>query len=575
MKAAQHRVRLHAGLSARVTTLFVVLGLLSSFSSPAEAARKRVKSARIEKPKPLWPALNKWDTAAEKEFSEFVAHLGKARADRVCLRLNSCLLDPRANKLWSPEDRVLKVYADCADLPYVLRAYFAYKTKRPFQWTRVIRGKRYTGHNSPRDFIDYTNPDVRSVPRLLRRVKRCVQSGFYRMSGDLEETDTYPVDVRPAFVTPGTVYYDPRGHVLIVYSVEENGTVRMLAGHPDNTLTHTTLGPQFTIGRRHNGGGFRNWRHYTMTQTDPETFTFTRETNAQIIARKGGLDPDAQYLKTYDVDGFKVTYFEWVRGRLSLRGLKIDPMQVFDEKIETLCNDIQERVDAVQIALNARIHLKEHPGMLPRNIYGTSGEWEVYSSPSRDARMKASVRHIHAWIRDVVGWAERNDPRLDYKGDAFALSAELQQRWQVHAGSEACQFVYRNSRDEPVALSLYDVMDRLFALSFDPYHCPEIRWGAKRGSDEYRSCRRDSRKWWFYRAERRLRNQIEREYGVKTDFSFGPKRSPKIHISTLLEKVRKRLTDADDAQNRQGTTAVLEPEDEKIETSTERAPHQE
>ena len=570
--ATQQRFFPRLGLPLRVFVGALLLFTLVLYSSPADAKRKRVRKAKVEPPKPLWPALNKWDASAEKEFSEFVEHLGKARANRVCLRLNSCLLDPRANKLWSPEDRILKVYADCADLPYVLRAYFAYKTRRPFQWTRVIRGKRYSKNNRPRDMIDYTDPSVQSVPKLLKRVKRCVQSGFYRMSGDLEGTDTYPVDVHPDFVKPGTIYYDPRGHVLVVYSVEDNGTVRMLAGHPDNTLTHTTLGPQFTIGRRHNGGGFRNWRHYRMEQPEPDVYTFVHETNAEILARKGGLNADAQYHKSYLVDGYKLTYFDWVRSRLSLKGLKIDPIQVFDEKVETLCNDINERVDAVQIALDAKIHLKEHPGMLPRNIYGTSGEWEVYSSPSRDARLKASVRHIHGWVRDVIGWAERRDPRLDYTGDAFALSAELQQRWQMHAGAESCQFEYRNSRDEAVALSLYDVMDRLFQLSFDPYHCPEMRWGAKRGSAEYRSCKRDSRKLWYYRAERRLRNQIEREYGVKTDFNFGPKRPPEIHISSLFEKIRKRLASLNRDLEQQGTRADLFQEIEGLPQSTERLP---
>jgi hypothetical protein len=226
--------------------------------------------------------------------------------------------------------------------------------------------------------------------------------------------------------------------------------------------------------------------------------------------------------------------------------------------VRSLCNDVQERVAAVQIAQDDKIHLKPHPGKLPRNIYGTSGEWEVYSSPSRDARLKASVRHLHAWIQDVVKWASRNNSRLDYDGNGFDLIGEIQQRWQMHAGSEACQFTYLNSKNAQVALSLYDVMDRLFDLSFDPYHCPELRWGAKRGSDEYRSCKRDSGKSWIYYSERRLRNQIEREYGVKTGFRFGPKRKPKIHISALLETVRRSLAETQGLHSGQGTRAELE-----------------
>ena len=32
---------------------------------------------------------------------------------------------------------------------------------------------------------------------------------------------------------------------------------------------------------------------------------------------------------------------------------------------------------------------------LPENIYGTTGEWELYASPSRDARLKAAFRELY------------------------------------------------------------------------------------------------------------------------------------------------------------------------------------
>ncbi|HPX42147.1 MAG TPA: hypothetical protein PLF51_17055, partial [Candidatus Hydrogenedentes bacterium] len=48
-------------------------------------------------------------------------------------------------------------------------------------------------------------------------------------------------------------------------------------------------------------------------------------------------------------------------------------------------------------------------------------------------------------------------------------------------------FHYTNSAGQPVRLSLLDVERRLYDLSFDPNHPPELRWGAAPGSAEARS----------------------------------------------------------------------------------------
>ena len=47
---------------------------------------------------------------------------------------------------------------------------------------------------------------------------------------------------------------------------------------------------------------------------------------------------------------------------------------------------------------------------------------------------------------------------------------------------------------------------RLFAMSFDPYHCVELRWGAAAGSPELATCPDDPARRGWYRAEQRLRN---------------------------------------------------------------------
>lgn len=55
-------------------------------------------------------------------------------------------------------------------------------------------------------------------------------------------------------------------------------------------------------------------------------------------------------------------------------------------------------------------------------------------------------------------------------------------------------------------------------MSFDPYQCAERRWGAE--DRELATCRDGRVKRAWYAAEQRLRNQIDRTYDARMDFSL-------------------------------------------------------
>ncbi len=61
-------------------------------------------------------------------------------------------------------------------------------------------------------------------------------------------------------------------------------------------------------------------------------------------------------------------------------------------------------------------------------------------------------------------------------------------------------------------LTYEDARRRLFAMSFDPYHCLERRWGD--------ACNDDPLKQAWYDAEQNLRNQIERTYDAHMGFTL-------------------------------------------------------
>lgn len=479
-----------------------------------------------------WPAVNRWNDAMEREYSDFVRAIGRGVESRRCTRLDRCLRNPEINVLYDPatEGR-LTLDVDCGDLPYVLRAYFAFKRRLPFGYVDAVAGSgsdpRYMLRVRPALFHQWR--DYRTPRSILRHISESVHSGMYRVEPAQEQGDFYPVALSRASVRPGTTYYDPNGHVLVVTEVRDDGTVFLIDGHPDGSLTWKRFGEAFELGPRFLWGGFKNWRRQTLTGDG-----LTRARNAELP----DFDPDQQWNRALWVAGVPRAqwlrpppegprdaiapgmFHLWVRRTLAAPDVPRDPVRDFREQLRGLCRDVLDRADAVDAALAVRTHQRAHPGALPFNIYGTNGDWELYSTPSRDARLKASVREIAEGL-------------LALPPDS-ALRPQLLAAWREESAREGCSFRYTNSVGAAVTLSLDAVLDRLFDLSFDPYHCPELRWGAAPRSPELATCPDNPEKLGWYRAERRLRQQIDRHYGVATPISMGPETPPAVDFRRIL-----------------------------------------
>jgi hypothetical protein len=479
-----------------------------------------------------WPAVNRWNDAMEREYSEFVRAIGRGVESRRCGRLDRCLRDPQINTLYDPatEGR-LSLDVDCGDLPYVLRAYFAFKRRLPYGYVDAITGSgtdpRYMLRVRPVLFHRWN--DYRSPRSILRHISDAVHSGMYRVEPNQEQGDYYPITVSRESIRPGTTYYDPNGHVLVVTEVRDDGSVFLIDGHPDGSMTWKRFGEAFELGPRFLWGGFKNWRRQTWNGTE-----ITRALNAELpdfdanqqwtrdlwvagIPREQWLRPPEDGPRNAIAPGM---FHLWVRRTLAAPNVVRDPVRDFREQVRSLCRDVLDRADAVNVAMGIRTHQRSHPGALPYNIYGTNGDWELYSTPSRDARLKASVREINEGI-------------LALPADS-PVRAQLVAAWSEERTQAACQYSYTNSTGASVALSIDAVLDRLFAISFDPYHCPELRWGAAPGSPELASCPDNAEKLGWYRAEQRLRNQIDRHYGVATPISMGPAEAPAVDFRRTL-----------------------------------------
>jgi hypothetical protein len=201
--------------------------------------------------------------------------------------------------------------------------------------------------------------------------------------------------------------------------------------------------------------------------------------------------------------GINLGYYEYVRAAMSGGRMTYNPIYELKATMQTLCNDFHDRAQQVDLAIQDGIANKAHPDRLPNNIYGSDNqEWESYATPSRDARLRATLAQFDKDMAQMIQLWINRDPRIVY--DGTFLKQDLQDTYKEE--SNACTLTYLSSGKRPVALTLDEMIHRVSRMSFDPYNCVELRWGAT--GDELAACGdgREKRKW--YEAEQPLRSEI-------------------------------------------------------------------
>ena len=533
--------------------LFAAIGVLLLTLAPQGAY---AASWRITK--------DHWTEADEEGFGKFVAAIGETD----CSSSESCLRNA-ANPYRNSDQAFQDIDVDCAKWPYLLRAYYAWKNGLPFSYVNGISGQgqdlRFTKTanraTSRHDVIDGGHGI--DGPRAIRELLGSVYSGTYRT--DASETggilsDFYSPKLQPGTIHAGTLIYDVNGHVGIIYKVDEDGRLYYMDAHPDFTVTRSVYGAQFGQSPVHLGGGLKNWRPFKLVGAHRDAQGnylgghMAYAENDQIadfsLVQYTGTEPNPKQDVTkarFVYNGSELGFYEYVRVAVSGGRMEFNPVYELQATMKTLCNDLNDRAQYVDNAISERIQDKDHPGRLPDNIYGSSdNEWETYSTPSRDARIKAAAAQFYKDLSDMIDLWVKRDPRIVYDGQF--LRADLQHVYK--AQSDACTITYLSSDKHPVPMTYDDMMHRLFALSFDPYNCIELRWGAQ--GDERKSCPDGDDKVRWYESEQRLRNQTDRTYDVTMNFTVddlkrhragsGQDAPPPVDIKSLIDNMPDQVT---------------------------------
>ncbi len=436
-----------------------------------------------------------WNLAAEAFYSAWIEALFGAPPEE---NLNFNSLEPVLrnaernflhNYLGLNEDNNLPLTPDCADLPYTLRAYFAWKTGLPIAFRACGRGSAkappYCG--TPTIMTEFTRgiSSQADFKKFSRRLADTVHSGSARTGLADESTDLYPIPLSRETLWPGTVYADPYGHILVLVewvpqTADRPGMLLAVDAQPDNSVARKRIweGTLLFANTENAGPGFKAFRPLIPATSGKWRALSNNELIGHPEFTPFSLEQD--YLTLDD-------FYASLAKLINPDGL--DPKEAYEATLAALVEQIETRVNSVN---NGEAYFRKNPrSVIPMPsgaaIFQTLGPWEDYSTPSRDMRLIIAINVLNGLPEKIV----RHPELFVLNGkNPGAAKAEIEQH---HAKrTQERNIRYTRTDGSPWVLSVAEVLARkpAYEMAYNPNDCAEIRWGAKPDTEEYATCRR-------------------------------------------------------------------------------------
>lgn len=494
-------------------------------------------SVHAGRPKPIvetkgsvWPIRGAWNRETENLYSAWIEKLFDAPLNESPSwpALHEVLRDRSRNVLFNhlglnEDEKKHVIKPDCADLPYFLRAYFAFKLGLPYGYASCTRGGGGRPPKCPswRSIRAADAPPEESKPAqskgilseifsgadaatakseppkppqglvnafgfyLRQTVANGVHSGSGRTAADDNNTDYYPVALTEADLRPGTVYADPYGHLLVIAKrvPQTDGAAGLFLavdGQPDGTIARK-----------------RFWRGNFLFAQDPALGGPGFKHFRPVVAGKGGalrrlsnaeIEKHADY-GNFSLDQSKLSVEEFYdRMDDVMSPAPLDPSRALLEAVTALEEQLNARVTSVE---NGRKFLEKGGSdvAMPdgNSIFETTGAWEDFATPSRDLRLLIAIDVVRGFPERVARRPERY--AMPSGKSASDVKAELDQTLAKEIAAR--KFSYTRTDGSPWSLTLKDVIDRTAALemAYNVNDCAELRWGAANDGDEAKTCK--------------------------------------------------------------------------------------
>jgi len=469
-----------------------------------------------------WHHIRHWDYQEFQKYSQWVANIYEFKANGTWkqkgARINRVFADDEMNLLNNPDFlengnpqltnsqlSSLNAVTHCGSFPKLMWLYYAYRRGLPATVAKIQMKRggdiRYSLGNHPvrqvrsmpfdGDFREFINDAIAGGDGGYNFV-----SGNFRTAPFLEETDSVPIAIDRKFLMPGSMCYNANGHCLLVGKLDDSGEVHFLDSHPDHSITfNQTLSAVHYVARPTDEKGFSlcydGFRNFRLAKiVDGRAVPFTNQEMIEFgfsIEQYEIMSELSQERENggIEVRGKKVMHYpQFVRARLQ-RGIE-DPLSFLELSTQELGQMFRERAAFVQEAWEDV--LAYGPITFPNdspleNIYQAHGRWETWSSPSSDTDRKQKYNYIATRLEEIIeGYP--NARQYDYRNfdSREQLIKTLLERKNTLFSQQIVHYTTSNGQD--IGLTLLDIEQRLFELSFDPNHPPELRWGAPPNSYE-------------------------------------------------------------------------------------------
>jgi hypothetical protein len=449
----------------------------------------------------VWKTLRGWDSGMEALYSAWINALFYGCSEQASwTELDEVTRNKNQNFLFNylsiDEDNParknnLTMQPDCADNPFFMRAYFAWKMGLPFGYHICDRGSL---ERSPRTGQWITNemPDSKTDPVeafniFLRRIKDGVQSATARTALDDENSDYYPVPLEQEALRPGIVYADPYGHTLILV-----GRIPQKSGQP-GLLLAVDAQPDGTVGikRFWKGNflfnttgvigepGFKAFRPISLKKGIPHLMQ-----NNELRVTEGYI-PFSLQQRRMATDEFYHRMDRLINPR------PLDPETELIDLIQALYEQLLVRVTSVA---NGEEYFKLHPGAnipIPSSAAGiflAGGQWEDFSTPNRDLRLLIAIDAV----LDFPDLVSRSPE--DFNISKFTSPEQIKKKLMSIFEQKVSELSinYTHTDGTLQKLTVGEILNRkdAFEMAYNPNDGIEIRWGAPENSEERRRCRR-------------------------------------------------------------------------------------
>ncbi|MDX9975336.1 MAG: hypothetical protein RBU21_20280 [FCB group bacterium] len=483
-----------------------------------------------------WPIRRNWTFEETQHYAKWVSHIFHMKTEGTtqqrAAKLVQVLTDPAINKLLDPEFAgegcnpqlaepimwTMHNIIDCGKLTVALPGYYAYRRALPWMVSYVrsgdggdVRTAAYTLPAGTLDTLASPSPD-----HFFTNAVYGFCTGNYRVEpyGDRSElSDTVPVAIDRKYLIPGCPAYTD-GHSLILAKVDPYGELYFLDASTvasRDLFTHNGMNCVVGITARRQGearefaGCYRGLRvyRYPIAEAD-ETGKVKRVRRRTDLEMKEFGYSVEQFDKMAELVGTKTiaegsvkldSFNDFIRFRMKSVD-KVAPAKFLNAYADSLLEMFKQREELVQAGwkeVNTNGPIEFPDKQYPQNIFNAGGRWGQWSSCADDVDRRNRYIYLATWMDDVIRSYERMPDYVDLtglerypilnKGDlAQALTLEKTRVFNTKS------MTYINSQDKVVRLSLLEIERRLFDLSFDPNHPPELRWGAPLNSVESASC---------------------------------------------------------------------------------------